>query len=388
MSPHSTLYRLARILLFVVITSLIACGPATITTPAIRIGLIAPLSGSLAEVGQAGVAAAELFVAEVNAAGGLQVGSQRYPLQLVTVNDLGTSEHAVSAARQLINQEDVVAVVGPYTSNNAIAVADVAEESHIPFISPWATNPDVTAGRTYMFRAGFTDTLQGQVIARFGYETLGARTAAVLYDAASAYNRGLAGYFRMEFEAYGGHITDFEDYTTNEQDFSRQLATIREHNPDVLFLPNYHHEIPLQVHQIREHGIDATLLGSDTWSLIEPQARTELDGTFFTAHYVYDNSNVQQQAFIARYRSTYDRPPNDIDALTYDALGVLTTAMQQQANTTPEAIQTGLSQLPPYNGITGTISYTGTGDPVKSVAIAQFQAGQVVFHQTVTSRFR
>lgn len=360
-----------------------ACASPPATAPEVRIGLIAPLSGELADVGRLGLDTAEMFVANINAAGGVEVGNQRYQLVLVVEDNAENTELTVSAARKLINQEDVVAIVGPYTSSAGIVVADIADTARIPIISPWATNPDVTANKTYMFRVGFTDSLQGQVIARFAREELAAKTAAVLYNIASAYNRGLADFFRQAFEVHGGRVIAFEHYTTDEQDFRDQLGRIRDSNPDILFLPNYHYEIPQQVRQVQEQQIDATLLGSDTWLLIEPDQRADLNGTFFTAHYAYNHTQPQQAAFVTAYQERYGRLPSDIDALTYDAFDLLVTAMQRERSIDPDAIRAGLSTIHAHTGITGRITYAGTGDPHKSVFMMQFQDGAAVLHRVI-----
>ncbi len=369
--------------LVVVVMLCDACASPPIPASEIRIGLIAPLSGELAEVGRLGLDTADMFVAHINAAGGVEVGNQRYQLVLVVEDNAENTELTVSAARKLINQENVVAIVGPYTSSAGIVVADIADTARIPIISPWATNPAVTAGKTYMFRVGFTDELQGQVIARFARQELVAQTAAVLYNIASAYNRGLATFFQQEFEKQGGQVVAFEHYTTDEQDFRPQLTRIHDRHPDILFLPNYHYEIPLQVRQIREQQIDATLLGSDTWLFIEPDQRVDLNGTFFTAHYAYDHTQPQQTAFVTAYQERYGRLPLDIDALTYDAFDLLVTAMQREGSIDPEAIRASLSTLQAYTGITGRITYAGTGDPHKSVFMMQFQDGAAVLHGAV-----
>jgi branched-chain amino acid transport system substrate-binding protein len=250
-------------------------------------------------------------------------------------------------------------------------------------ISPWSTNPDATAGKTYMFRVGFTDVFQGQVIAQFARTSLDAQTAAVLYDEASAYNRGLAGYFQNAFNAAGGQVVAFESYTTDAPDPTTQLGVIEEQAPDILFLPNYHHEIPGQVQHVQAHNIEADLLGSDSWLFIKPEQRSDLDGTFFTAHYLPESASPENQAFVAAYGAQYDRLPNDIDALTYDAFGVLAAAMQRAQSIQPEAIQAGLSTLRDYAGVTGSITYNNSGDPIKSVIIVQFQQGETMIHQIV-----
>jgi len=232
-----------------------ACRPDSQTPPDITIGLIAPLSGELAEtVGQETVRGAKLAVSEVNGAGGLEVGDVRRQVVLAIADDRDSPDEAVAAATRLINEKNVVALVGLPLSRIAIPVADVAEGAGIPAVSSWSTHPQTTAGKKFVFRVAFTDDFQGRVIARFSRETLRANTAAVLYDIASDYNRGLAEIFRREFEAIDGRVVAFESYTTDERDFGGQLRQIRDSGAEVLFLPNYDNEVPRQAQQGRFHG--------------------------------------------------------------------------------------------------------------------------------------
>ena len=76
-------------------------------------------------------------------------------------------------------------------------------------ISPWSTNPKTTEGKKFVFRACFIDDFQGQVMAKFARENLKAQTAAVLYDVASEYNKGIAEFFKKFFEAAGGKVVAF-----------------------------------------------------------------------------------------------------------------------------------------------------------------------------------
>ncbi len=121
---------------------------------------------------------------------------------LVIEDNRDSPDGAVDAVRKLAFQENVVAIVGPRLSRNAIPAANVAEQARVPLISPTSTNPQTTEDKTYIFRASFIDTFQGRVMAQFAAEDLGVQRAAVLYDVASEYNRGLAETFKQAFEAF------------------------------------------------------------------------------------------------------------------------------------------------------------------------------------------
>lgn len=85
------------------------------------------------------------------------------------------------------------------------------------------------------------------MVAKFALDNLKAKKAAVLYDVASDYNKGIAEFFKKTFEENGGTVVAFETYTTGDKDFSAQLTKIKNANPDVVFLPNYYSEVPLQI---------------------------------------------------------------------------------------------------------------------------------------------
>ncbi len=348
---------------------------------AIRIGVLINLSGS---EGPPTREAAELAAGAVNAAGGLDAGGRRRPVELVFEDTQTAPGEAINGARRLI-QRGVVAVLGPGRSRDAIAVAGVVEKARIPMISATSTHPDTTAGRRYVFRMSFTDDFQGEALGRFAAAGLGASSAAVLYDAASAYNRNLATIFRQAFEAAGGETVAFEIYTTGESDFRRQLERVRDADPQVLFLPNYDEEIPQQARQARELGIGATLLGGESWTLIDFAESPQLEGAFFGRHWHLDEAETRPQArrFLEAYRQAYGHDPSDQAALTYDAIDLLFHAIRG-AGDDPDAIQQALAGLEAYEGVTGTIVYRDTGgDPPRRLIIARVRQGKTEKYEEV-----
>jgi len=372
------------LILSLIIGGLVACVPRTVQESEIQIGLTIPLSGDLAPViGQPTVDAANLAVQQVNDAGGLDVGGRKRKVVLIIEDSRDSPDGAIDAVRKLAYQDNVAAIVGPRFSRNAIPAANVAEQARVPLISPTSTNPQTTAGKDYIFRVSFVDTFQGRVMARFAAEELGAQKAAVLYDVASEYNKGLAETFKHAFEEVGGQVVAWETYTTGEQDFSRQLARIQKNEPQVLFLPNYPDEVPLQAQQARQLGIEATLIGGDAWDGEMFSNYPELEGAYFSAHWHPDIANTQAQDFIEAYRQSYNRRPNDKEALTYDAFGLVFQAIQSQGKAEPEAIRLGLANTKDYHGVTGIIGYQGSGDPIKSAVILQISDNQAIFYKLI-----
>jgi branched-chain amino acid transport system substrate-binding protein len=351
----------------------------------IRLGVNAELTGSKPTVGDSCKKAMEFLAAQVNAAGGLKLGDKKYPVKLFVADNADQPEAAAAAARKLISQDHVLAIIGPNASDNAIAAARTCEAAKVIMISPWSTNPKTTEGKKFVFRACFIDDFQGRVMARFARDHLKAPTAAVLYDVSSEYNKGIAEFFKKSFEQMGGKVVAFESYTKDDNDFSSQLAAIKAANPGVLFLPNYYDEVPSQVHQARRLGIKGPIIGSDSWG--SPEILTlcgpDLNGAFFSAHYAPDIATPIAQKFIQEYRAKYGKAPDDVAALTYDAGKLLLTAITQTGSLDRLKVRDVLAEEKEFDGVTGSMKFQGTGDPIKSAVILQVQDCQFKYFATV-----
>lgn len=351
----------------------------------IVVGLNVELTGSIPMVGQSSLRGAQLAVEEMNDAGGLEVDGKVYTIRLVVEDNQDVAPSAAAAATKLITQDNVLALIGPNASRMAIPAAIVANNMRTPMISPWSTAVETTVDRPYVFRAAFIDDFQGEVVATFAREQLGAQTAAVLFDIASDYNKGIAEIFRDRFASAGGTIVAFESYTTGDRDFSSQLTRIRQANPDVLFLPNYYSEVPLQVQQARRLGYTGHIVGSDSWGNEEIIALggSVMEGLFFSTHYAPDIATPVARQFIEAYAARYGSAPDDVAALTYDSFGLLFQAIQDAGRLDREAIREALASISDFEGVTGKMTFTGTGDPVKSAVFIQIKDGKFTYYDSV-----
>ena len=364
-----------------------ACGGGAAGGSTIRIGAIAELTGDMPAVGASFKNAAEMAVNEINDTGGLDIGGQKYLVELFMEDNAGKADQSASAAQKLITQQNVVAIIGPNASRYAIPASEIAESSKVTLITPWSTNPKTTLDantgepKRYVFRACFIDAFQGRVIAKFALNDLKAKTAAVLYDVASDANVGQAEFFKQTFEASGGQVVAFETYTTGDKDFSAQLTKIKDAAPDVIFLPNYYSEVPLQIEQALRLGINVPFLGSDAWTSgdLLGLCGANCDGYYVTAHYAADAATPAAVKFIEEYKAAYGNAPDDVAALTYDAFGLLWTALRNAGQIDRQAVRDALAKIPSYEGVTGTMQFQeGSGDPIKSAVILQIRDG--AFH--------
>jgi branched-chain amino acid transport system substrate-binding protein len=371
------------LVLFTCSLALGGCAPKE--TNDIKVGVNAEITGSKPTVGDSCKNAAQLLAAQVNADGGLKIGDKKYPITLYIEDNEDKPESAAAVSKKLISQNNVLAILGPNASGNAIPAARICEDAKVIMISPWSTNPKTTEKMKYVFRACFVDDFQGHVMAKFARDNLKAKTAAALYDVASEYNKGIAEIFKKDFEAMGGQVVAFESYTKDDKDFSSQLTKIKGANPDVLFLPNYYNEVPLQVQQARRLGITCEIIGSDSWGSDEllKLGGKDLEGCFFSTHYAPDIATPMAQKFIKEYETKYGKKPDDVAALTYDSGQLLITAITKAGARDRQKVRDALATISEFEGVTGKMKFTGTGDPTKSAVILQIKDGKFTYHDSV-----
>ncbi|HKC25403.1 MAG TPA: ABC transporter substrate-binding protein, partial [Thermoanaerobaculia bacterium] len=355
--------------------------------PDVKIGVIAELTGDIPAVGASCKNAAQMAVDEINAAGGIDLGGVKHGLSIVVEDSAAKADQAAAAAQKLINQDQVLAIVGPNASLGAIPAAQIAEGAQTLLITPWSTNPKTTLDnegkpKKWVVRACFTDTFQGRVLSRFAHDYMHATKAGVLYDVASEAPKGQAELFKADFEKDGGKVVAFETYTTSDKDFSAQLTKIKAAAPELVFLPSYYSDVPLQLQQAHRLGLTVPFLGSDSWSSPEiiKLAGQDAEGAYFCNHYSPGAKNEITGRFVVSYKKKYGQEPDDVAALTYDAFGVLAKAIASAGKLDRQALRDALSKITTYDGVTGKISYpAGSGDPVKGAVMMKISGGKFVW---------
>ncbi len=360
----------------------------------LKIGFNIPLTGDLPKIGECSRYSAELFKEQVNEAGGVKVGDETYKLEFIYEDNESKAESATAAALKLISQDRVLAIIGPQSSKQAIPAGEVCNTGKTPMISPWSTNPATTKDRPYVFRACFIDQFQGPVAANFVTEEFKATKAAVLYDIASDAPKGIAEFFKQAFEKIHGpgSVVAFETFTTKDTDFSAQLTSIVRSGADVLFLPQYYNEVALILKQAHELGWNKPVMGNDGWGSAELMklCGNDCKGHFFDAHFVAAGAQGAAKEFTDRYKARYGYLPDDIAALTWDAIGVLVQAIKNTGGLSGniekdrEAVRAKLAQTKDFEGITGKMSYAGSGDPIKCIVVVRIgDTGEFEFHKSV-----
>lgn len=344
----------------------------------IKIGGLAPLSGSVSVYGIATNNGVQLAVKAANDAGGINGKKIEY----ISYDEKGDATEATNAYNKLVENDKVVALVGDVTSTPTLAVAQAAVKDNLPMISATATAAGVTATGANVFRACVTDPFQGELMASYTAKKLGAKTAAILYNMADDYSSGVAEAYKAAAQAAGVTVVAEEKFQTNDVDFKSQLTSIKGKNPDVLFLPVYYQDLAQIAVQAKQLGIKSKLMGVDGWDgvldKIDKSNVDALQGSYFCSQYTAESTDSKVQDFIKTYKSTYNAEPNMFAVLGYDAMSMMIQAIKDAGSTEPGKINKAMADIK-FKGLTGDITFDKDRNPVKTCAILTIKDGAYKF---------
>lgn len=370
------------ILSALLLISLLAFSSCGKSSEAVKIAILAPLSGDVATFGQSTRNGAMMAIEEWNAKGGL-LGN---PIEVVVEDSQCSAEAAVSAAYKVIDQDGAKFIIGEVCSSASIPISEIAMAKGVLQISPTSTNPAVTVDakgntKSLIFRACFIDPFQGTAAAKFALENLHAKTAAVFLDQGNDYVRGLAEYFIAAFEAGGGQVLVKETYTGDDQDFSAIISKAKDANPDILYLPDYYSTVNVIAAQAREKGMTAIFMGGDGWDSPDLD-EAALEGGYFTNHYSPEDPRPEVQDFVKKYQAKYGSVPDALATLAYDAATVLLKGIEQAGTADPVAVAKAI-EGGVFPVVSSEISYDTQHNPVKAAAMLQVTGGVVKYVATI-----
>jgi len=345
----------------------------------VKLGANLEMTGSVAAYGQMINEGVELIMEIV----GTEVLGKK--IEYVLVDNKSDKVEAANAATRLIDKEKVVAIIGPAISGSMLSAGPICEEKKVPQISATSTNPLVTQDKKYSFRATFIDSYQGLAAAQYAYEDLGAKSVAILSDIAQDYCVALGNFFKEAYEKLGGEVLTVQHCKTGDQDFSAQLTTIMNLNPDLIYLPNYYTEIALICRQARDLGYEGKILGgdgSDAPELIDIGGDA-VEGFYFTAHGDTEKALTEiGQKYFDAYRAKFNKEPGIFGALAADCYLIIVDAIKRANSFDPEKIAAAIEDTKDLEVTTGKITIE-KGDALKPVVVKQVQGGKAKLLGTI-----
>src|SRR6266540_2412563 len=349
--------------LFVVTALLLsACGAAPAAgggQGAIKIGGGFALTGDESSLDLPAANGAKLAVKEINAAGGV-LGRQIDFIVHDTKYDMSVT---AQVAKQFVEQDKVVAVVGFTDSDSVLASGPTIQAAGLPYIIAGATSPKLPAQiGDMLFFACFGDNVQAAVGAEYGFKNYG-KTAYLLWDKGVEYTTLLGGYFKSRFTELGGTLALEDTYEDNATDFSAQIAKVKAlpQQPDFYFISAMPYNVGPVVKQFRDAGLTGPIIGGDGYDTpdILSVAGPASENVFFTTHALMDATGGTEgiKKFIAAYNKEYGHDPeNAFAALGYDSVYLLADAIKRAGSTDAQAIKKALEATSKLHGITGAIT--------------------------------
>ena len=290
-----------RYVSFLAVLGALLAAPA-FAADTIKFGEIATVTGDFAAYGVAEVESVKIAVDEINAAGGV-LGK---PLEAIMYDCRTRQEDMVNAARRLVDQDKVIAVIGPSGSGLCISAAPIFDRGRVSHIGTLPTNPLVTVDeqgkvRPWNFRICFLDPYQGRMMAYFAAKDMKFGKAAILHDVSSDYSQGQREFFVAAFKEYGGEIVAEEGFRGEDVDFRSQLTNIKDSGANVLIFPFMGKSLPLAVKQARELGVNQVIIGGDGYGdFMWEVAGEALGDTYWVSH--VDRYDPTLASFFDKYK--------------------------------------------------------------------------------------
>jgi branched-chain amino acid transport system substrate-binding protein len=373
-----------------IVTSLAGCsGKKQPTDEAIKIGMIAPMTGPQQFEGQTEVNAVKMAVDEVNKAGGILGGRM---ITLISEDDMAKPADGVSAIEKLITKDKVVAIQGAQWSSVSKAIMPVLEKYGVPAVTAISTAPDITEGtlpgKDWIFRVIPHDGLVAGSFANFLKNTLKASKVDVL-AVNDDWGRQSTAAIKTEFEKLGGTLPVIEYYTGGETNFLPQLTKIKNDKPDALFLVAQSQDGSMIVKQLKELGWKVPVAGlgafaSDTFISL---AKDAAEGVYSLAQYADGVDTAGNKAFVDAWKARYPKSllPDKYAWGPYTATKVIIKAIEKAGSTDPKKIQEALKTVT-YDGITGQIAFDQKHQAHPDVYITQVKNGKAVVVNAVPTK--
>ena len=371
----------AIVLALLMVVSMCACSSAKKGDSAdtIKIGLAFPMSGTAAMAGKYSTHGAEVLKEELG--GKITVGDKEYSVEFVTMDTEGSEEKTTNVYQKLIEEEKVIAIVGPDSSKCMLAAAPIEQNAKCPAVTTFGTNTAVTEVGNYIFRACFIDPFQGSVAAAY-CDQQGYKTACIMFNNADAYAVDLKDAF---IENFKGEILGIEEYSGSDvKDYNVQLTKLAAQKPDVLLLPNLNVELGLQIQQARTAGLNCPIVCGDSADTpdVANVAGPAIEGVAYVSAFSAESTDAAAKNFVDAYVKLYpDELPNSNAELTYETAKMIIWAIQNAKTLDRDGVRDALDSINGLELPSGKMTMDPTTrNPIKGGVIMQYDADGVTHY--------
>jgi branched-chain amino acid transport system substrate-binding protein len=333
-------------------------GAAHAQEETVRVGVIQPLTGSVAYNGTTAVNGVKLALDEINAKGGV-LGRK---VELVIEDGQCRPANSVNAAEKLIQRDKVVAILGAFCSSATLAVMPVAESAKIPLITGVSSAASLTEkGNAWFFRATETDALLAKSFSEILVNQL--KLAKVAYIGVNDdFGRGAVAEFDKQMTALGATTVMKEYFEHGTSDFYTLLTKLKASGADGAFVSAETQDGSTFVKQMAELGLATKVFGVGSWATADFMALAgpAANGIYAAVPYASTMKTPKNEAFVKAFEEKNKVSPGKYAAALYNALYILIEAIARAGSTDPDKIRQALHQTD-YEGPNGHFQFDGKG---------------------------
>lgn len=372
--------KLSVVMLAVCVSLFAVCGAFAADVPdEISIGVIGSFSGAQAAGGQSMKDAIAFVNAE--SGGAVTIGGKDVKVNWVFEDSASDAQTAAMAADKMIENDGVIAIIGPENSGEAIAAASIAQEAGIPLITTTATNNAVTETGDFIFRMCMSDDVQGRVAAKYAIDQLKTMTAAVIYDRSDVFSSGLYSSFESAYTSLGGKIVDVESFEGEDASlFGTDGSDLASCGAELIYVPVHHDNAPWILKYIKNAGINAAVMGPDSWdydSMVQYTGASVLEGAYFTSGFAAEMESARE--FTIGFANLNGCLPSFNAAMTYEAAYTILHALVNAETIDGTGVRDAIKAAESLTLPTGSVTFDEDGGAVKFGIVKQFQDGMRVY---------
>jgi branched-chain amino acid transport system substrate-binding protein len=334
--------------------------PETVT-----IGAVFGLSGPISVYGGSQNQAVTLALEEINEAEYLGEG---VTLEII-VEDAPTEsgeQPAINAMTKLVEEDGVVAVLGPTLSNQAFAADPVAQENGVPVMGVSNTAGGITDMGDYVFRNSLPEASVIPGTVAQATEALGLESVGVLYGNDDDFT--VSGYevFVAALEENGVEIAAEETFAKGDVDFNAQLTNLLASEPDAIVVSALAAEAVQIIVQARDLGYEGPIIGGNGFNspAVIDQSGEDAEGVIVGAAWNIASPNPFSAAFTESYTEAYELAPDQFATQAYTGAWLLATAIRCADSTEGEAVRDALAAITEFESPLGSFSFDEDRNPV------------------------
>ena len=370
----SRIKKTALIYAAIVCLSIGLAGQAPAADKVIKIGVVGPLTGQFAAVGQSQINGAEMKAKEINAAGG------EYKIELISEDDASNCDQSVNATVKLITKDNVAAILGACNSPCALAMVPMTKRYKTPQFTFGVGTSITKQGSKWVYRVAVGAPGQTKVLAEYAVKKLGQKKIAVLYSD-DEYGASMAEGFKAALKDMKMEPAAYESYPRSDKDFSGQLTNVKKSGATCLYATGSYAASALIAKQAKQLGLELQLLG-DTGNATPKYIElggTAVNGSVIVEPFTPVDPDPKVQAFVEKYKNQYDRNPDGWVAEMYDTVGMIHEAVVKAGKVDRAAIRdyaAGFKRGSGYKGILGEWYFGPEGNANFDLYKVQIKDGQ------------